>query len=390
MTGRVVALALLMAAIGWGTDCKSLYWPYDSEQKLLVAHAPSFIQWMHDADKEGPLDYFAPLNFDEAERPMRKWISNNNRENSHNSEFQDKLIPTVYGGLIAATANQLYLVYYVYHPEDRGDWFTRSVGDALGWLTGLGRGKHENDLEGGYLVVDRATQKAIHASALAHNGFDDRHLGKDSDFEAGYVVNVEAGKHGAHLIAKSEVKPERSYPGERGQFIGYYPSHTEQANRPEDAQPKKLLPQVLAMPPNGQAYRIQPLWPLFREMFENNRLIEGTRLWTSVKKYPEVSLLNPDDRKLMKRPARHSVFTALLGADDNQAKFPWGQREEMERFYDPVQNVWNTEPDPENSVHHKQHRQIAVGYEFNPYLATLLEGKLPTWTEENCPAFTSY
>lgn len=387
------ALLLMAASAAWSADCGTLYSPYKSERELVEKFAPRFLQWVGDPEV---YDIFAPIDFDEgANRPDKAhWNTTDNAEHAANPEFEEQFRPVIYGGLVAATRNQWYLVYYYYHPVDRGAFFTRTIGDALGWLTGLGRGHHENDLEGGYVIVDRTRSEPMHYSALAHNGFDDRHA--QDDFAAGdpVIIVSEGGKHGAKLIQKTVALSKQlsfweGLTGSRSLLIDYrlQPGIDEHAFRAADLSSRSDIRQILERD-RGVPYRIELLWPFFASMFpEGRRACASNWFWTRPKTISRPKLARGAVREgrvdYSTGTGNLTWCTALKGHQDDQAKFPWGQVQDMERFFDPVWNLLARE----RNGHRGAHSEITTGYLFNPYLQAVLTGSVPEWTESSCPDF---
>ena len=102
------------SAEGWFRDIPAGPDTLD-ELELVRKHAPDFLQWVNDKREEQHLDFITRINFDEQDdadgnpdAPVRDWNTLDSWENA------DQLIHDpehfVYGGLVAVTENQLYLV----------------------------------------------------------------------------------------------------------------------------------------------------------------------------------------------------------------------------------------------------------------------------------------
>ncbi|MBL8234179.1 MAG: hypothetical protein JNL98_37130, partial [Bryobacterales bacterium] len=160
-----------------------------SREKLLEHYAPSVLHWHQqykDRDKWSFLDLLMAIDFDgdretEGNRRKAQELSREGRAYS--------LEPVFYADVVAATKSHLFLLYYFFHAADRGD----NLITQLIALFPLGWGAHENDLEGGMLVVERETGKVVAASFLAHNEWDDRAIPKspEGDGRLDWVVWVE-------------------------------------------------------------------------------------------------------------------------------------------------------------------------------------------------------
>lgn len=207
------------------------------------------------------------------------------------------------------------------------------------------------------------------------------------------LISIESGKHGAHLQLVKDLDPEFGYPGKTDWFVRYRPGDTATSHGREniDWWPRKSLRAVFStgQENRGKDYTITPLWPLFTSMFDAGQLRAPAALWAKPATYHQMDLVEPGEGGHGRRPTQlkrpFRLYTAMLGHEGDQAKFPWGQHQEMERFFDPVQSILNRE-DTGNSNKHL-HSSISIGYSFNPYLQAALEAAPPRWTDDSCPAF---
>ena len=192
------------------------------EEVVVRKYAPDFLHWVGDSVHVRHLDGFGHIGFDEESDDPRGWVGDDNWD--HADSFKERIAATVYGGVVAITENQMYIVYYYFHPRDYVDRWWESGVHWLGVPFGLPM-YHENDLEGGMLIVDRRGGNVIHVVALYHNKFDQRHLCQSdgaSCWDEGRlgdaIVWVEAAGHGAHLVAVADIA---ELEWNRGQFTRY-------------------------------------------------------------------------------------------------------------------------------------------------------------------------
>ncbi len=381
----IIVLFLVARSLLAAGDCRSVFEPFKDETELLSKFAPEFIQWVDDHWKYWKYDIFVPIDFDEEGRPMSKWSTRGNRGRIEGTDFDGNLRPVVYAGLVAATEDQWYLVYYYYHAADRGEVFTRTFGYFWG-------GFHENDMEGGYLVVDRLSKQVVHYSALAHNHFDDRRLKNDFNPGERMFIASEGGKHGAHLFtlkgAFDRTQPFEEMAGSRKRFVHYKGTTKKGPPQKSGAHLESKYWKNELERGEGTPFEIQLLWPIFTNMFDGGGPCRATNFWTRAVKPGEIAIVTGwDDRCKPRRETRKpelSWCTSLRGKEGDRAKFPWGQEKDLERFFDPVGTVLAKERPREG------HRPIAIGYTFNPYLQALLDGRVPSWTSDTCPAFPHY
>ena len=212
--------------------CKELFTvgnrPY-SETELLEKYAPDILHWVSDQKQEQFQDYMVSIGFDEyadgERKPLQEWLGNDNWEHASQlrfSSFEERPQAVLYGGVVSVTTNQIYLVYYYFHPRD---YASGTPDKVLHFLARLFYQSvyHENDLEGGMFVLGRHDGKVIHAYALAHNGFDDRHLnGSGMSPLKDDLIWIEAAGHGAHLLRRENA---RKVTENRRKFIRYVPEH---------------------------------------------------------------------------------------------------------------------------------------------------------------------
>ncbi|MGH9722969.1 MAG: hypothetical protein ACRD8O_22385 [Bryobacteraceae bacterium] len=351
--------------------------------QLLQKYAPTLLQWVaDDGEKEWRfLDYVTRIDFDEdpnsgcrplQPRVLRDWKTTGNRKSAQDCGEQQQ--PAIYGDVIAVTAGHAYLLYYFYHAADRGNMATR-IGSAITFGL-IGAGEHENDLEGGVVVVDRLSGRAVHRVAMAHSRFDDRTLNQVRDDD---VVWIEGGKHGAHLILAAQLlAPDKVVWGpsglaNRGQFVKYGGGGSPRAGMA--AYPMGRLTESGWDTISGVAAPILELWPFFAGMYAEDRdgagqrfLVEGSNMYTNA--------VRPEDMALrFENPAKLWLFRSMKGSQGDRAAFPWGEKNEgFERFFDPVRKLANI-----------ANAGYCQDYLYNPYLQSLLEGRLVV--DSGCASF---
>ena len=138
--------------------------------------------------------------------------------------------------------------------------------------------------------------------------------------------------------------------------------------------------------PRAWPYRIESLWDLFHAMYEKSdgRLLdEKTKLFAKRFEKDRIKLSGFKNRAL----AHLEIYRALSGrhGGNNKAHFPWGQGNDYYRLFDPVFMVLKRED--KGHKHSKLHAPISCEYLFNPYLQSLLDGKVVDWSEQTCPEF---
>ena len=172
----------ITAGQGKAVPCQEIFTvceqPY-TEMELLEKYAPDILHWVSNEVEEQYQDYMVSIGFDEyrdgERKPMAEWVGHDNWEHADQLQFngspRERPRAVLYGGVVSVTKSQVYLVYYYFHPRD---YVAGPLGKTLHVLGKLAfqSAFHENDLEGGMLVVDRPDGKVVHAYAMAHNGFD--------------------------------------------------------------------------------------------------------------------------------------------------------------------------------------------------------------------------
>lgn len=341
------------------------------EYEVVLQYAPDILQWVSNQLTQHHLDYITGLDFDEVRDSIRRWRGDDNW--NHADTHRDRLYHALYGGLVGVTKNQLYLVYYFFHPRDYATPFE----SFLQRLVGISF-SHENDFEGGMLVVDRSTQRVIHVMALAHDKFDERHVcttaGRSGCWRPDQIdstfVWVEPGGHGAHLVASQQ---SGQLDKKRDAFIRYVP--VGGGDTPNGAPGPPIRAERLdevewdAVGP-ATTYRLLPLWTLFRGMFWPDSLLDrDTRLYSKAREPRRLKFRGYEEPRI-------GMYRAVYGrkGGKDKAHFPWGQDLDWHRFLDPVPALLNVEDTGPDS---HAHAQIACDYVFNPYLQTLFEGRPP-------------
>ncbi len=407
--GLLAALGLLFAdargVIGQPGDlaCESDHFIVNQkcykELDLLYRYAPEYLQYVEFQEPAGDgrwyHDFFTSIGFDEVDKPVKQWNGEDNWDNASKTEFREKLPTVVYGGVVAVTTHQVYLVYYVFHAGDYADGFTSwgPLGFVENWFPKSWT-EHENDLEGGLVTIDHSSGSVIHAYALYHNFFDDRHLEKDLHEDKMSVIApeghahvwVEGGGHGQRLFGSDD--PANDTDNNRGHFVRYQASEKSAAVVGETrfVQLRSKLEQGTSWKEiTAHPYRIELLWPIFEAMYRDN----SEELDPSAKPFSkpfegEIKILSLLDT-LKPAPGGAVVHRGYLATTTNmyqalrgskhgvdKAHFPWGQGEfdSYVRFLDPVQTVLK--------FGHKRHPHdpISCTYLNNPYLNWLLNGKI--------------
>ena len=410
MISRLV-ISVLLTAFGlwfWVTVgraetvcCKDLFTVGNksyTEMGLLNEYAPDILHWVSDIEQEQFQDYIVSVGFDENRDGHRKsvqeWIGNDNWQNATHlrfNSFGERPQAVLNGGVVSVTMNQIYLVYYYFHPRDYASGTLDKTTHYLAKLFGQSV-YHENDLEGGMFVLDRHDGKVIHAYALAHNDFDDRHLnGYGESPNKDDLIWIEAAGHGAHLLRRDSAHKVNE---NRKKFIRYVPEHRfeEQGKLSEYQGPEHNLSKKALSEAGWQGlpiawpYRIEPLWDLFRAMYDNSdgQLLDGgTKLFA--KRFEKHKIILSGFEK--RTPARLDIYRALSGRHGgiNKAHFPWGQGNDYYRLFDPVFMVLKREDMGQR--HRKSHAPVSCQYLFNPYLQSLLDGRVVDWSETACPKF---
>ncbi len=362
-----------------------------SERAVLERYAPQFLHWAGSDPALLFQDLVTSMEFDDDRR------SDNNYQNA--PLYKDSLGGVLYGSILAATRNQLYVLYYYFHPIDYGNRFERWINPVARRIGVLGTFWHENDLEGGLLVIDRADGRIIHATALHHGDWDERHLGgAPVDARRSYVW-VEAGGHGGYLFRREEA-PRPDMPGSRANFLrlalGGVPSTGREAadrlvalDRDDLGKWREAMDAWEWTP--AWRFEVVSLWPLFRGMFDGG----GPEARADDRFYASPKDLRGMRFKSASQPPRVSIYTALKGDDGgtDSAHLPWGEAkkgkaEDYARFFDPVQAVLKQE---DSGARCHPHQPIACVYEYNPYLQSILTGE-PTGpssetAEASCPVF---
>lgn len=357
MRGMLAALGLSLAASLASQTCE--FFKIGPQQytrlELVEKFAPSVLQWAAgDGDEWQFLDLLTHIDFD---GDGTTW---GNRDAG--KKLGKHQPPALYGDVIAVTETHAYLLYYYYHSADRGNWVTR--------LIPFGLGEHENDLEGGLVVVNRASGRVEHRTAMAHSQFDDRTIGRVNRDD---VVWLEGGKHGAHLITLEQLKKPNEVNwgmGNRDQYAKYVATVETQAQVPIVHRATSLGEGWEGQ--NATPAKILPVWPLFAAMYQD----DGMTLVKSDRVYVEG--LSGDDFKLRFRESTKLwIYRLLRGAEGNKAKLPWG--ESQERFFDPALQVAD-----------RGGKGISLRYEYNPYLQTVLTHRLVKEVEKGCPVFPAH
>ena len=363
------------------------------EEVAVREHAPEFLHWIGDSKDARHLDAFSHIGFDEPEPgDPRNWVGDDNWE--HADRFRERIAGTIYGGVVAITRNQMYIVYYYFHPRDYVDrWWERAT-HVLG--APFGRAMyHENDLEGGMLVVDRRQGSVIHIVALHHNDFDQRHLCESGSEDCwnreeleDSVVWVEAAGHGAHLVAVRDIE---DLDWNRDQFTRYSiaakgkPGTTVMK---APVVPAKELTRRHWNEIEGARYRLRALWPLFANMYTEN----GQDVDTNGRLYAKPAGGGRRVRRAGERrrwggrreltfrgfgASEIGMYRALRGrvGGKDKAHWPWGQDLDRHRFLDPAMAVLAYEDT--GRVRHA-HDAIACEYIYNPYLDWVLGRRVKT------------
>ena len=388
-------LALLVAAIwtvampslalaaqpthGWFREIPAGDETYD-EEELVTRYVPTFLQWVVGDDSRRHLDFIVSVNYDRDRGRVHTWQGRNNWDNAHRLASSAEHL--LYGGVVAITENQLYLVYYFFHARDY-KFFP----------------SHENDLEGGLLALDRKSRLVIHAQTLAHGRFDERHycnvanvtrdderrlvrrwvprghrlfrtLEKVGCWEVllkDLVVWIEGKGHGGHLTSADDVK---RVPRNQDWWVKYV----------HGGSPKtlKYYQNTVLTPTNwpdlkATAFDVKPIWPLFAGMFEDDGSSrrDVTELYAKKLDAPKIKIRGYDYQEI-----KLGIYRGMQGDDglfNNSAHFPWGEGSNYWRFLDPVQAIITLES---KSQQHP-HSRISCDYQFNPYLQTLFNGRFP-------------
>ncbi len=336
--------------------------------QLLDHYAPQVLHWHDNKTNEWAfLDFFMRIDFD------GDWVTPGNRKNAQLRSLRGEaptLQPAMYADVIAATRSHLYLLYYFYHAADRGSGFTKILS-----LLPLGWGEHEHDLEGGFLVVDRCNGKVIAASYLAHNSWDDRQTGApgEEDGRLAWVVWIEGGKHGAHLTTKRQLKDPNTMVWGASGFADR--SHLLRYLAGAGFQTAHVLHKSVFKEKSWDDFpatpaAILPLWPIFRRMYGQDAKtpVSGSQIYTNLVRSGDIVLR-------FQQASRLPVYRAMLGAEGNKAKFPWGQ--EPERFFDPALKL----------KHRSRDEGIDLTYVYNPYLQSVLEGTVVESPGDYSPVF---
>ncbi len=359
---------------GWFREIPAGEGKYD-EKQTVIDHAPTFLQWVVDHDRH--LDFMVSINYDLDPGNVHTWKGLNNWE--HADKLKHKPKHVLYAGIIAITENQFYLVYYFFHPRDHKFLF-----------------HHENDLEGALLAVDRKTQQVIHVQALAHGLFDERHHCNVANTSLAYmewhqsphanwtpffgayrprcseipldqlVVTIEGKGHGAHLFSARDLG---SLKANQEQFIKYVYGGDPKSD-PSYHHSSQLTSKGW-FKLNPSAFDVKPIWPLFRGMYrDNGSLRDNTELYSQKLDAASICI-----RGYGQTNVRLGIYRGMKGDDglDNRARFPWGEGSNYSRFLDPIEAIITKEPT--NRKH--PHSPISCDYQFNPYLQTLFDGKIP-------------
>lgn len=347
---------------------------YDEEQEV-VRHLPMFVQWVVDDDRH--LDFIVAVNYDRDPGKVASWNGRNNWENA--KLLADAATHVLYGGVVAVTNNQLYLVYYYFHPRDH----KRAFG-------------HENDLEGALLAVDRASGQVVHVQALAHGHFDERHycyaahvtwgqqhrLRRPGRPPTGYrrrnrvgcsrvrldelVVWIEGKGHGGHLTSTLDLgRVNRN----QQWWIKYV--YGEAGTEEPDYHAGDTLTSGEWPHLSASGFAVRPIWPLFRGMFaDDGARRAATQLYAKKLDAGSISIRGYRER------AAVGIYRGMRGDNgkDDRARFPWGEGSKYARFLDPVSAIVKLE----RAGRPHGHDKISCDYHFNPYLQTILEGKVPS------------
>lgn len=187
------------------------------------------------------------------------------------------------------------------------------------------------------------------------------------------MLRVQAEGHGAYLATKGERGPFADDTGYliryvRGTPAGAEPARVQSSERLKGAAAWEAL--------EATPYRVVPIWPLFREMYEADRAKLRARSRFYAKPFgPELGPL--EGERGPRESSKALVFGALRGEKGarDAAHFPWGEGDwaDYARFIDPVRSLVNQE----RPTCRCRHKPVSCAYLFNPYLQTLLTARLP-------------
>ena len=388
--GMAVSGAAAQEHDGWFREIPAGRIVYD-EAALVAAHMPTFLQWVVATKEDRHLDFMVPIDYDEVRSDsLPTWDTTNNWE--HANQLRREAAHVMYAGVVAVTANQIYLVYYFYHARDHKELLP-----------------HENDLEGGMLVYDRQCKRIIHAHALAHGHFDERYycsaanvkrrdagryvwrrdpsrrggrrrfwemekVSCDQVLLENLIVAVEGEGHGARLGSSKDLESVGKQRGTQEFWLKYEhdaASHRAAYNAQEEVRNGRW------QEARTTRIRLKPIWPLFAGMFDE----QGTRRRESRLYAKPVEPSQLDIRGYDGHEPKVGFYRALRGDSPwwsfrwgtDRAHFPWGQGNELERFFDPVYTIIRLEDGGTTHLH----SAVACDYQFNPYLQTLFDGRLP-------------
>ncbi|MBL8233146.1 MAG: hypothetical protein JNL98_31900, partial [Bryobacterales bacterium] len=196
----------------------------------------------------------------------------------------------------------------------------------------------------------------------------------EADGRLDWVVWVEGGKHGSHLILKNQLQnPDQVVWGasgfsDRDHFLKYNGRANDHSPQQQVYQKQRLSEGKWDGIPATRAH-ILPLWPWFAQMYQG----EGSKLVQNSPTYRNL-LLPADIRLRFERDVQRGIYRSMAGAEGNKATFPWGQ--DLERFFDPAE-----------AFSHRFKRRVDCSYVYNPYLQSLLARKLVTPDGSGGPAF---
>ena len=308
---------------------------YDEEQEV-IRYLPMFVQWVVDDDKH--LDFIVAVDYD------RDLNGRNNWENAN--LLADGATHLLYGGVVAVTNNQLYLVYYYFHPRDHKFAFG-----------------HENDLEGALLAVDRASRQLVHVQALAHGNFDERHycysasvtrdqqrrLRRPGRPPRGYsrrnrvgcsrvrldqlVVWIEGKGHGGHLTSTLDLGRVSRNQESWIKYVYGEPWTEDPDYHASNTLTSRDWPHLSA-----SGFAVRPIWPLFRGMFaeDGSRRPAPTQLYAKELDATNISIRGYRERAVV------GIYRGMRGDNgrDDRARFPWGEGSNYSRFLGAVLRPW--------------------------------------------------